>query len=125
MALKLCFNCLNQVTLPKHAIVTEHVLVAYIIIHHFALRLLQVILVIAKVRIRVQTATQIQQLSVKENRINPLTALVVVLIVVLTQHHKHNHTPINPLLHQTKAIQVNRVAVSIQVINLPQSIPLM
>ena len=70
---------------------------AYIIIHHFALRLVQAILVIAKFRIRVQTATQIQQLSVKENRINPLTALVVVIIVVLTQHHGHNHTPTNPV----------------------------
>ena len=88
------------------------------------LRLVQVILVIAKVGIRVQTATQIQQFSVKENRIRPLAALVVVLIVVLTQHHEHNHTPTNPLLHQIKAIRVNRVEVPIQVINLPQSIPL-
>ena len=68
MALKLCFNCLKPGHSSKTVVVTEHVVpVAYIIIHHFALRLVEAILVITKVRIRVQTATQIQKLSVKEN----------------------------------------------------------
>ena len=124
MALKLCFNCLK----PGHSSKTcrSNRTCRTCGLHHHSSLSINASSSNSSNRKSLNPSTNSNANStvVSQGKSNQSSnRLVAVIIVVLTQHHKHNHTPTNPLLHQTKAIRVNQVTVPTQVINLTQLIP--